>query len=283
MKIRFSPLLFLCLIAVLTAAKADQRVTACDELAAYPADPNRPDGVSGAIFGSINEVDAIRACEQVLEKEPDNPRYQYQLGRSLVEARRYPEAFNFVRRAAHQGYTHAIAALGYFYLNGRGVTQDHAEALKLFEEAAQLGSALGQHNLAMSYQHGFGVWPNYAISAMLLRKAAEQGDARSLYRLALLYQSGRGVSVDHARAEELHRKSSELGLSVAQIHLGRLFLMGHIVAKDDVSAFMWFTIAAAYGNEDAPGLRDLVAVDMTRDQIDLAERKARKWLEAHPP
>jgi hypothetical protein len=44
---------------------------------------------------------------------------------------------------------------------------------------------------------------------------------------------------------------------------------------------MWFNIAAAQGNENAPINRDTIAKRMTPDQIAEAQRMAREWMAKH--
>ena len=46
-------------------------------------------------------------------------------------------------------------------------------------------------------------------------------------------------------------------------------------------AQMWFNIASAQGNEKAKQGRDIVASQMTPDQIAEAQRMAREWKAKH--
>ena len=46
------------------------------------------------------------------------------------------------------------------YLDGLGVPQDFAEALKWFQKAAELDNAAAQHNLGLMYEEGLGVTKN---------------------------------------------------------------------------------------------------------------------------
>jgi TPR repeat protein len=61
-----------------------------------------------------------------------------------------------------------------------------------------------------------------------------------------------------------------------------MYHRGDGVPQDYVQAHMWANLAAAQGNEDARGARDVIAFMMTPSQIEEAQRLAREWLAAHP-
>jgi TPR repeat protein len=82
---------------------------------------------------------------------------------------------------------------------------------------------------------------DYAAVLRLWAPLAEQGDARAQANLGLLYSNGRGVSQDY------------------------------------VSAYMWFDLAAAGGNEEAEKRRDTMAKKMTSGQIAQAQKLADEW------
>ena len=48
--------------------------------------------------------------------------------------------------------------LGLMYGNGKGVPQDHKEAVKWYRKAADQGNAYGQNNLGTMFQNGQGVY-----------------------------------------------------------------------------------------------------------------------------
>jgi TPR repeat protein len=75
---------------------------------------------------------------------------------------------------------------------------------------------------------------------------------------------------------------SEQGNAEAQFSLGFMYRRGDGVPQDYVQAHMWANLAAAQGNEDARGARDVIAFMMTPSQIEEAQRLAREWLAAHP-
>jgi TPR repeat protein len=131
------------------------------------------------------------------------------------------------------------------YLNGQGVPQDYAEALKWLRLAANQGFAEAQDGLGRMYEHGQGVPKDDAEAAKWIRLAANQGDAG------------------------------------AQVGLGGMYVAGRGVPKDYVLSYMWFNLAAAHGDElaaFAADLRDGVPAHfMSPEQIAEAQRLAHGW------
>ena len=85
-----------------------------------------------------------------------------------------------------------------------------------------------------------------------LRNCAEQGDVDAQFALGIKYDLGETVGVTTG------------------------------VPEDKVLAYMWYNLAAAQGDENAPGLKDTLEQQMTRDQIAEAQRMSTEWIEAHP-
>ena len=76
------------------------------------------------------------------------------------------------------------------YDEGRGVTQDYAEAAKWYRKAAEQGDTDAQYNLGVMYDNGRGVTQDYAEAAKWYRKGAEQGYADAQYNLGMMYETG---------------------------------------------------------------------------------------------
>ena len=62
-------------------------------------------------------------------------------------------------------------------LNGQGIPQDYAQAVKWFHLAAEQGLAKAQFNLGLLYDTGHGIAQDYAQALKWYRLAAEQGVA----------------------------------------------------------------------------------------------------------
>lgn len=126
------------------------------------------------------------------------------------------------------------------YFNGRGVTQDDAEAVKWFRLAAAQGNADAQSNLGTMYGNGQGVAQDYAEVVKWFRLAAAQGNAAAQNNLGVMYRDGQGVKQDYVRAH------------------------------------MWFNLGGASGDVSEVKNRDLVAAKMTPQQIAAAQKMARE-------
>ena len=126
------------------------------------------------------------------------------------------------------------------YNEGRGIKQNHIEAVKLYKLAAAQGNAMAQYNLGVSYQFGEGV---------------PQSDAESLkwYRLA-----------------------AENGQGEAQSKLGANYALGQVVAQDYIRAYMWFSLAVVSGYADAVETRDTAAKLLNAQELGDAQKMARE-------
>ena len=98
---------------------------------------------------------------------------------------------------------------------------------------------------------------------------------------AYAYRKGAGIAQDYTEAAVWYRKAAEQGSISSQFDLVFLYYKGLGVSQDYVQSYMWATIAIAGGHERASANRDIVANEMTAEQIAEAEKLAQKWLEQH--
>ena len=157
---------------------------------------------------------------------------------------------------------------------------DYAAALNFWKPLAEEGVANAQFSLAGMYANGQGVPQDIAGAARWVRLAAEQGLANAQNNLGYMYAEGQGVPQDDTEAAKWYRKAAEQGHAYAQISLGSMYLYGNGVPQDNTLAHMWFSLAAVHSIE-AEQNRDMVAEDMTRNQIAEAQRMAREWMAKH--
>jgi len=78
----------------------------------------------------------------------------------------YDEAMTWFRKAADEGYSYALYAIGELYLGGYGVAEDSTEAAAWYQRASDAGEPNGHWSLALRYLYGDGV-------AMDTRKAGD--------------------------------------------------------------------------------------------------------------
>ena len=145
--------------------------------------------------------------------------------------------------------------LGTMYCIGKGVKQNHVEAVKWYRKSAEAGYAAAQFSLGNMYDDGKGVTQDHVKAVKWFRKSAEAGFAMAQYNLGCMYDTGNGVEQDHVEAVKWYRKSAEAGNADAQFNLGNMYYDGRGVEQDVVKGAKWFQLAAVQGDEGA--LKDL--------------------------
>jgi hypothetical protein len=144
------------------------------------------------------------------------------------------------------------------------------------------GDARAQSLLGLLYYRGQGVAQDYAEAAKWFRLAADQGDADAAFYLGVMFSQGQGLPLDYDEAAKWFRLAADRGDAQAQYNLG-VYYAKQAGKPDNVSAYMWFNLAAAHFAASDPrrgtaiSSRDLVAEQMTHDQIAEAQRRAREW------
>ena len=181
--------------------------------------------------------------------EQGNAAAQFALGSMYIDGHGVPQndaqAVKWFRKAADQGHSRAQLALGAMYTEGRGVPQSHAEAAKWFRKAADQGDAQAQFDLGNSYLKGRGVPQNDAEAVKWYRKAADQGYADAQFNLGVMYANGRSVPQNYVQAAKWFRKAAEQGYADAQVNLGVSYNKGWGVPQNYVQAHMWLNLAAS--------------------------------------
>ena len=160
------------------------------------------------------------------------------------------------------------------------------------------------------YEYGEGVDKDTELAAKWRCKAAEQGDekfikwcldiahrgsAETQYKLGKLFQRGQGVEQDDdsaarwicsaakkglSEARKGCQKMASSGAAAAQYHLGVMLARGSGVLQDIGSAHMWLNIAAANGFSDAIGERDALAKKLSGEQLEKANNRAKRCMDA---
>ena len=156
---------------------------------------------------------------------------------------------------------------------------DFASALKEFKPLAEQGNAEAQNKLSYMYQEGKGVLKDITEAAKWSRLSAEQGNANAQYYLAMMHYEGEGVLKDYAETKKWLQLSAEQGGSyinnLAQSFLGMLYEFALGVPKDNLTAHMWYNIAAANGSFTGGDSRERVAALMTASEITKATAMAK--------
>jgi TPR repeat protein len=80
---------------------------------------------------------------------------------------------------------------------------------------------------------------------------------------------------------ETSSPAPESGSVEALFDLGLRYANGLGVAQNFIEAHKWFNIAAARGLAEARAMRAEISEDMSRAEIEEAQRQAREWLRLH--
>jgi TPR repeat protein len=160
----------------------------------------------------------------------------------------------FCYREAAEVHKHpgGTGRLAWCYDTGRGVTEDPAPAVVLFQTAADLGDAGSKVALAGFLVDGYpraGVAKDAARGFDLLREADDQGNNLALYFVAECYLKGKGVEKDAVHGVSLMRQV--INREDATRALATCYMEGNGVEADTVQAALWCQSAADSGDAQA--------------------------------
>lgn len=89
------------------------------------------------------------------------------------------------------------------------------------------------------------------------------------------------MALYEAGTKDVMEIAEQAGAPDALLQLGLLYCSGREVELDLVEAHKWFNLAALRGNDSAKHLRAEIARELSRDEIGVAQRRAREWLARH--
>ena len=220
----------------------------CDQLAADPADPDKPADTRGvAAMAPADVAKAIKFCRIASVK---SRRAMYQLGRAYAASQQMAEAIAAWRKAADKGSTSAMVELGVLMATGSGGARDPAKAQELFTRAAEGGNPRGVLNLlALAASGGPPFDP--AQARALLARAAQSGSAEAEFQLGVMLANGTGGPQDDVTARTMFEKAAAQGNVDAMQWMGVFAQSGRGGAQDSALAKSYYEKAAALGNADA--------------------------------
>jgi TPR repeat protein len=132
---------------------------------------------------------------------------------------------------------------------------------------------LGTTEAIVHYDQG-----RFAEALRLFEPAAEAGDATAQYHLGLMHARGEGVTRDLPRAAAWFERAADGGNAHAQFLIGHMYAKGEGVPVDRVLAHVWFSAAAASGWWKAREARErLVDAGMTPQEVSLASARYKAW------
>jgi localization factor PodJL len=188
-----------------------------------------------------------------------------------------------LREAATKGDAGAEYEIAMRYLEGRGMPQSTAEAVRWLERAAATGLAPAQFRLGGLYEKGQGVKKDLEAARKLYVAAAEKGSAKAMHNLAVLYAEGIDGKPDYKTAAGWFRKAAEHGTADSQHNLGILYARGVGVEQNLAESYKWFALAANQGDRDSASKRDDVAARLDQASLMAAKLAAQTFVVKQQP
>ncbi|MFC1457378.1 hypothetical protein ACETIH_11745 [Microvirga arabica] len=182
-----------------------------------------------------------------------------------------------LRQVALSGDAAALYEIGARLSEGRGMVEDLAAAVRLFERAAQAGLPPAQERLAAMFEQGLGVGRDLKQAVFWYERAALGGHVRAMHNLATLLTSGASGKPDYATALRWYNEAAEAGFRDSQFNTGLLLTRG-IGSKPNLpKAFQWFSLAAAQGDAEAGRRRDELAARLSSADLKNAKAAIDLW------
>ena len=160
------------------------------------------------------------------------------------------DSVELLEQAAEQGHVRAQAALANLFVKIHGMSEDDEDLRRSFywtERAASNNHGRGVYQLGVLYWHGAGVSQDHAEAVRLWCPHLRLGDwfVEEMYGRA--FASGRGVPEDLYLAEYWFRRAAAGGSVAAKNELGRIFAR----RDDYEEADRFWKVAAQEGDRDA--------------------------------
>jgi TPR repeat protein len=178
---------------------------------------------------------------------------------------------------------HGNATAGFMEGAAAYNARNYPLALKEIVPLAKAGNVDAEHLLGLMYYQGRGVTRDYKQAFAWHYKAAVQGKSDAQYVIGAMYYTGNAVPQDQKLAVEWFRKAAEQGHPDAQHALGLMYRY-HVAGmpQDIVIAYMLVNLAAASGHRNAIEQRNLIARQMSQEQVDEAQALSRNWKPGTP-
>ena len=112
-----------------------------------------------------------------------------------------------------------------------------------------------------------------------IQEAAETGDATAQFMLGTLYAEGKGVANDFSEARKWFRKAADQGHADAQYSLGVIYSGGFVDPVDLAEGYVWFCLAAKSGKEIATEDCDILAGELSSEELDTAQNRVAELFE----
>ncbi|WP_347254433.1 tetratricopeptide repeat protein [Leminorella grimontii] len=188
-----------------------------------------------------------------------------------------PEAnFKIMQAQAEGGDIQSMVRLGLMYGNEIGVEKNYPLAMKWFSAAAEKGDAEAQYYLAYGYYHGMSVAIDKDKGNKYFALAAQGGEKYSLNYMGGRFRDGEGGAKNLPLAFSYFKRSAIQGVANAQYNLAECYLKGIGTKADPQAAYVWFSLASAFGRDSAMVQRDNLSRQLKPLVLEQAQREAQE-------
>ena len=142
------------------------------------------------------------------------------------------------------------------------------EAFQIFSNLSKDGVPEAQYNLALLYSNGLGAPKNYKLSLYWSWQAHLNGHETAIDRITSTYDlinEDLRNTVAQLIIDELLLTAQD-GNKAAPLKLGKTYL-GLFVEAQNQPAYLWLSIAQAYGDENASDLLEQAAAQLTLEEV----------------
>ena len=168
---------------------------------------------------------------------------------------------------AEDGFSPAQYQLAMMYKNAQGTPKNTEKAIELLNLAADQNDSDAQFELAVMYSQGNLVEKNLTTAFQLMKKSATKGLASAQFNLGVMYYQGEGIAVNHTEAANWYRQAANQNYALAQFNLALMYFEGNGDEHSREMSFVWNTIAAYNGYEDAAKSRDMDAHKLSKAKV----------------
>ena len=155
------------------------------------------------------------------------------------------------------------------------------EAFQIFSDLSQNDIPEAQYNLALLYSNGLGAPKNYKLSLYWSWQAHLNGHETAIDRITATYD----LINENLRNEVAQLIIDELlitaknGDRAAPLKLGKTYL-GLFVEAQNQPAYLWLSIAQAYGDKTASDLLEKAATQLTLEEVLAQQEEAHKTFQS---
>ena len=164
----------------------------------------------------------------------------YFTGENSLIGKSYKKAFEWFQKAAQKGNAEAQFQLAVCYYNGIGVKQSYQDAFNWISKAvASKATPIAENNLGVIYTTGHGAKASNAQALELFEKAANTGDAMAQYNAGVSLLDPQQLDVK--KAFDYLEKSAAQNNLLALKKLGDLYFTGKYTNQSAERAFEYYT------------------------------------------